>query len=86
MNNYRNNHLFTNFLSFVKKNAYEICINYQYNYVIAMNIAHSEILQWKMGVCYKKNIKNIEECVHRTQMPPIPAKVNRGITPKWKKL
>ena len=51
-----------------------------------MNIAHSEILQWKMGVCYKINEQKMEECVHRTQMLPIPAKVNRGITPKWKKL
>jgi hypothetical protein len=86
MNNYRNNHLFTNFLSFVKKTAYEICINYQYNYVIAMNIAHSEILQWKMGVCYKKNIKKMEECVHRTQMPPDSSESKQGHNSKMEKV
>ena len=70
MNNYRNNHLFTNFLSFVKKNAYEICINYQYNYVIAMNIAHSEILQWKNGcLLQKKYKKNGRVCSQNTNAP-----------------
>jgi len=27
----------------------------------------------------------MEECVHRTWMPPLPAKVNRGITPEQRK-
>jgi hypothetical protein len=27
----------------------------------------------------------MEECVHRTQMPSLPAKINRGITLNWEK-
>jgi hypothetical protein len=30
-------------------------------------------------------MKNMEECIHRTPMPLLPTKINKGITPEWKK-
>ena len=58
------------------------------NQFTTVNCLNQEI-SWKYSLpeaLYDKNIgKKMKECVHTTRLPPLPVKVNRGITLERKK-